>query len=275
MEEQFSKNKPLIIFFLIAFILAWGLMGLTIAQNYGWIGLEIPLEPILLIGSWIPNIAALLVVAFVLKRKGGIRKLFKGWLKLKVPAFWYIVTLSPLILSALSIFIYKLLYGVAPVSGILYDPTGLVAMLIMITITGATGEELGWRGFALPWLQSRMSALSASILLGTIWVLWHAPLWFAGLGYEESPFLVYAITGISFTVLVTWACNNSKGSLVIASLFHLTLNISVNIIESKALYIHAFLFLLSATIVVLVYGYSRLSKASELPIDKKTKEWLL
>jgi uncharacterized protein len=142
------------------------------------------------------------------------------------------------------------LYGVVPVEGILYDPTGLIVLIIMITITGAMGEELGWRGFALPWLQSRMSALSASILLGMIWVLWHAPLWFAGLGFEESPFLAYAITGISFTVLVTWACNNSRGSLVIASLFHLTLNISINIIESKALYIHAFLFLAFAMIIV-------------------------
>jgi uncharacterized protein len=275
MEIKFSTNKPLIRFFLIAFILAWCLMGLAIAQNYGWTMLAIPVEPILIIGSWIPNIAAFLVIAFILRRKGGIRKLFRGWLKLKVPAFWYLVTLSPLILSVLSIFIYKLLYGVSPVEKIITDPTSLVLLIIMITITGAMGEELGWRGFALPWLQSRMSALSASFLLGVIWVIWHAPLWFAGLGFEEIPFLAYAITGISFTILVTWACNNSGGSLVIASLFHLTLNISVNIIQSKALYVHAFLFLAFATIVVLVYGNSRLSKAAELPIDKKTNDWLL
>lgn len=275
METKFSTNKPLIIFFLIAFILAWALMGLSVAQNFGRIELAIPLEPLLIIGSWIPNIAAILVIAFVLKRKGGIKKLFKGWLKFKVPALWYMVTLTPLILSAFSIIIYMLLYGVAPVEGVLYDPAGLIVLIAMITITGAMGEELGWRGFALPWLQSRMSALSASILLGMIWVLWHAPLWFAGLGFEENPFLAYAITGISFTVLVTWACNNSRGSLVIASLFHLTLNISVNVLESKALYIHAFLFLALAIIIVLIYGYSRLSKASELPIDKKTNDWLL
>ena len=249
-------------------------MGLAVAQNYALIGLEIPLEPILIIGSWIPNIAAFIVIAFVWKRKGGIRKLFKGWLKVRVSFFWYLVTLSPLILSALSIIIYKLLYGVVPVEEIIYDPSSLVVLLLMITLTGALGEELGWRGFALPWLQSRMSALSASILLGIIWVLWHAPLWFAGLGFEENPFLAYAITGISFTVLVTWACNNSGGSLLIASLFHLTLNISVNIIHSKALYVHAFLFLIFAIIVVVVYGEARLSKSPEIPIDKNNKDWL-
>lgn len=274
METNFSKNKPLIIYFSLAFILAWTLMGLAVAKNYGWTALEIPVEPLLLIGSWIPNIAAFLVIAFVLKRKGGIRKLIKGWQKFKVSAFWYMVTLSPLVLSVLSLIIYKLLYGVVPVEGILYDPTSLIGLIVLITITGAIGEELGWRGFALPWLQSRMNALSASILLGLIWVLWHTPLWFAGLGFEEMPFLAYAIIGISFTVLVTWACNNSRGSLVIASLFHLTLNISINVIESRALYIHAFLLLVFAMIVVLVYGFSRLSKATELPINKRTNEWV-
>ncbi len=275
METKHSNKKPLVIFFLIAFILAWALMGLTVVQNYGWIELAIPIEPILIIGSWIPNIAAFLVIAFVLKRKGGIKKLFKGWIKFKVPGFWYLVTLSPIVISVLSIFVYKFLYGVAPVETIVNDPTGLIALVVMITITGAMGEELGWRGFALPWLQSQMNALSASILLGLLWAIWHAPLWFAGLGFEENPFPAYAIIGVAFTILVTWACNNSRGSLVIASLFHLTLNISVNIIESKALYIHAFLFLVFAVIIVLIYGYSRLSKVHELPIDKNTNDWLV
>ncbi|MCO5252119.1 MAG: CPBP family intramembrane metalloprotease [Candidatus Kapabacteria bacterium] len=273
METKSSNNKPLISFFIIAFILAWGLISVAIAKNYGWIDLEIPVEPFLIIGSWVPNIAAFLVLAIVLKRNGGITELLKGWLKFKVSAFWYIVTTFPLILAAMSIFIYKLLFGVAPVNDIMYDPVGLIALMIMITITGAMGEELGWRGFALPRLQSRTSALRASILLGLIWVLWHSPLWFAGIGFEEIPFLAYAIIGVSFTVLVTWACNNSRGSLLIASLFHLTLNVSVNIIENKALYILAFLFMALAVIVVLVYGYSKLSKASELPIDKNTYEW--
>jgi hypothetical protein len=87
METKFSKIKPLIIFFFVAFILAWSLMGLTVAQNYGWIELAIPFEPILLIGSWIPNIAAFLVIAFVLKRKGGIKNCLKAGRSLKCRLF--------------------------------------------------------------------------------------------------------------------------------------------------------------------------------------------
>jgi uncharacterized protein len=248
-------------------------MGLFVAQNHGWFPPGIPFEPVLIIGSWIPNIAAFVVIAFILKRKGGIRNLLQGWLKFNVPAFWYLVTLIPVAFALVSIPLYKLLYGVNPANEILFDPMAMFALLIISTITGATGEELGWRGFALPRLQTRMSALSASLVLGVIWTMWHVPLWFAGLGYERIPFVAYAILVISSTVLITWACNNSGGSMVIASLFHLTMNIAMNIIDSKALYVYAILIMAAAVFVVFMYGPSRLSKAAELPIDKKTGDW--
>ncbi|TVQ07591.1 MAG: CPBP family intramembrane metalloprotease [Bacteroidetes bacterium] len=274
METKRSNIKPLVIFFLLSCLLAWGLMGLFIAQNHGWVSPDIPFEPFLILGSWVPNIAAFLVIAFVLKRKGGIRQLLKGWLKFKVPAFWYLVAITPVIFAVLSMFIYKLLYGVTPVSEIVFDPMSMLALLIISTITGATGEELGWRGFALPGLQMRMSAFNASLVLGVIWTLWHVPLWFAGLGYEKIPFTAYAILVMSYTVLITWACNNSGGSMVIVTLFHLMMNVAMNILEIQAFFVYALLVLAITVLVVLLYGPSKLSKAPELPIDKETGEWL-
>lgn len=164
METKPSNNMPLVIFFLLSYLFAWGLMGLFIAQKHGWVSSAVPFEPFLVIGSWVPNIAAFLVITFVLKRKGGIRQLLKGWLKIKVPVLWYLVAITPVGLAVLSMFIYKLLYGVNPVSEIVFDPISMLALLVISTITGATGEELGWRGFALPRLQTRMSALNASLI---------------------------------------------------------------------------------------------------------------
>lgn len=269
MKTLIIRNKPLVIFFLLAFILAWSLMGMAIADNYGWFELSLSIEPLLIVGSWVPNIAAFLVIAFVLKKEGGIRELLNGWLRFRVPVFWYLATLIPIILAVFSILLYRLMYGEAPVANIVVDPVGMIALIVMITITGAMGEELGWRGFALPRLQSRMSALSASLLLGILWALWHAPLWFAGLGFEQIPFGAYTIIAISFTMLVTWVFNNTNGNLLLASLLHLSLNISVNIIEGRALYVHALLFLVFSGIVIFIYGPSRLSRAAGLPFDNK------
>jgi uncharacterized protein len=273
METKASNNKALVIFFLLACLLAWGLMGLFIAQNYGWLPPHIPFEPVLIIGSWVPNIAAFLVIAFVLKQKGGIRKLLKGWLKFRVPALWYLVTLTPVAFAVLSMFICRLLYGETPVSEIVFDPMSMLALLVISTVTGATGEELGWRGFALPRLQNKMSALNASLLLGVVWTLWHAPLWFAGLGYEKIPFAAYTLLLLSSTVLITWACNHTRGSLVIATLFHLMMNVAMNIIEIRAFIIYTLVVFVFTVIVVILYGPLRLSKAAELPIDGSTGEW--
>jgi len=273
MKTKRSNNKPVIIFILLTYLLSWSLMGLFIAQHRGWISAPIPFEPFLILGSWFPNIAAFLVIAFVLKQKGGISKLLKGWLKFKVPAFWYLVALTPLVFAVLSMLIYKLMYGVNPVSEIVFDPLGMLALIIISTVTGATGEELGWRGFALPRLQMGMSALNASLVLGVIWTLWHLPLWFAGLGYEKIPFGAYAILVMSYTVLITWACNNARGSMVIVTLFHLMMNVAMNILEIQAYFVYAMLVLVITVLVVFLYGPARLSKSTELPIEKGTGDW--
>lgn len=273
MKTNRTNHKPVVIFILLTYLLSWGLMGLFIAQFRGWISVPLTFEPFLILGSWFPNIAAFLVIAFVLKQKGGVKQLLKGWLKFKVPAFWYLVAFSPVVFAVISMFIYKLLYGVNPVSEIVFDPISMLALIIISTVTGATGEELGWRGFALPRLQVRMNALNASMVLGVIWTLWHLPLWFAGLGYENIPFGAYVILVMSYTVLITWACNNSRGSMVIVTIFHLMMNVAMNILEIKAYFVYAILVLAITVVVVFLYRPSKLSKTAELPIEMETGDW--
>lgn len=84
-------------------------------------------------------------------------------------------------------------------------------------------EEFGWRGFALPRLQDRFSALTSSLILGLLWGLWHLPLTLA-YGDPVVPFLL-KITAIS--VLITWVFNNTRGSMLIAMLCHASLNASI------------------------------------------------
>lgn len=256
-----ESNKPLVLFFILAFIIAWCIMALPIAKNLEILNFQMPTEPLLLVGSWVPNIAAFLVLGFYLGQRREIGKLIRGWIQLKIPFRWFLAALSPILIVLVTLGIYRLVYGMFPLNEAVLSPISFIGLVVMITITGAMGEELGWRGFALPRLQKRMSSLMASLLLGVIWVLWHLPLWFAGIGFEEIPYWAYAVTGISFTILVTWVFNHTGGSMAIASLFHLTLNISVNIIESSALPVHAFVFLLFAITVVVLNGPKKLSRS--------------
>ena len=52
-------------------------------------------------------------------------------------------------------------------------PLALLAS-IFLDIGGVT-EETGWRGFALPLLQARMTPLAATLIVGLMWGVWHFP----------------------------------------------------------------------------------------------------
>lgn len=91
------------------------------------------------------------------------------------------------------------------------------------------GEEVGWRGFALPHLQQRLNALVATLVLTIFWALWHTPLFFYRAGYTSMD--VYGIVGWVFSlvtgsVLLTWLFNSSNGSVLACAIFHATVDIA-------------------------------------------------
>jgi uncharacterized protein len=90
------------------------------------------------------------------------------------------------------------------------------------------GEEVGWRGFVLPRLQARHSALVSSLLLTLGWAVWHAPLFLYRPGYTGMD--VAGIAGWLFSlvtgsVLLTWLYNGSRGSLLVVAIFHAAIDV--------------------------------------------------
>ena len=259
-EENFnniSLKQSLIPFFVLSFILH---ICCLLIQIF------IHLEPIQIIASfiapWTPNIAAIIVVGLIIKEKSGIRKLFGGWKKWRVNFSWYLVALSPLAVTFSAVGLYYLLGGNPPgieplliLGPVQFSLGTLFGLIFQSLITGATGEELGWRGFALPRLQSRYNSLASSIILGIIWSCWHLPVWilFPQQG-EVIPFWSFFIQTVAVSVIITWAYNNSGGSLVIVSLFHMILNFSLTLVILSGLIWYNIMNFIIFDLVILIYA---------------------
>ena len=98
---------------------------------------------------------------------------------------------------------------------------------------GPLGEELGWRGYALPRLQARHGALASSLMIGAVWTLWHVPFFWAPAGttISGSPITVLAVCKylamlVGLSIVMTWIYNSSNGSTGLSVAFHATWNTS-------------------------------------------------
>jgi len=110
-------------------------------------------------------------------------------------------------------------------------PAVVVTFLFSIFPGSALGEELGWRGFALPRLQARRSALAASLIVGAVWGTYHFPLFLLGSPVRPfALFLPFALSCVIMSIFYTWMYNGTGGSLFIAVLLHAATNLPLTIV---------------------------------------------
>jgi membrane protease YdiL (CAAX protease family) len=138
---------------------------------------------------------------------------------------------------------------------------------VIVILLISLGEEFGWRGFALPRLQERFSALNASLVLGVVWGFWHFPGFLIGTGVPlDLPFGVFLLWTVLATVLMTWIYNNTGGSILSAILFHSAANATFNYLpllpewagQGTTFDVFLGLVLLAVVAVVARYGARRL-----------------
>jgi membrane protease YdiL (CAAX protease family) len=174
-------------------------------------------------------VAAVIITAQEYGREG-LRALMGRVLRWRVAPIWYGVTiLGPLALTLAAVALHATLGGRMPSLGTLIGalPVVLLTALYMI-VSVALGEEVGWRGYALPAsLQARHGALLSSLILGVLWALWHLPLFFnPDTLYGNLPFVLFLAYLVPFTILITWVFNSTGGSVLLAMIFHAFMNAS-------------------------------------------------
>jgi membrane protease YdiL (CAAX protease family) len=109
---------------------------------------------------------------------------------------------------------------------------GLVTFLYIVVFAGPLFEEPGWRGFALPRMQTRWGPLAGTLILSVLWAAWHfteyltSPDFAATNGGGLTPRAagVLLLDAISFSVVITWVFNHTRGSVLVAILAHTAIN---------------------------------------------------
>lgn len=113
-----------------------------------------------------------------------------------------------------------------PVTGFTLIGWVVLKFMYQFFFFNGTGEEVGWRGFALPRLQLRFSSLTAALLLSLIWVPWHIFLWQAE-GRSINTFAFWQMSyliHVPSSVIICWIFNRSRGSILIAGITHASAN---------------------------------------------------
>jgi len=178
------------------------------------------LFPVPLLASG-PFLAAIITAAVVGGRTG-LRDYFRRLIRWRVGVGWYVVAfLAPVAAWAIAAYVNILLGAASP------SPVQLAGWSLIMTSTlgflinpfGGAWEEPGWRGYALPLLLRRHSALVGSAVLGVMWAIWHVPLFLTGLIPWPDAALVFTLSFV-FTAIYL----RTAGSVLIAFLLHASIN---------------------------------------------------
>ena len=213
------KRSPLVAYFVLVFGIEWLLVFLLSSL--------VPPMIALLIGSWLPNAVGLLVTGIAGGRTG-LRALFSKVVLWRIGLKWHVIAFFlPIALAFLTIGLYMLSGNAAPS----FAPASqLLTIVVICLFTGALGEELGWRGTALPRLQARWNPLVSSLVLGVLWGLYHLPSFLlSGLPLQGIPLIPFMLAATWITILVSWIFNHTGGSLIPVFLVHFAFNFIGNV----------------------------------------------
>ncbi len=271
MRTDVCRDSPrfqLILFFGLS-LLAWLIWIPHAAAALGHEVPAVPLNsPLNALPVWAPGLAAVVVCALA-GGKASVRTLFRPIRYWRVGIGWYaFVILFPGVQWLTALGIDRLLgrtytLGPNPVLAVLGpEAAAVLPFIVVFALPNGLGEELGWRGFALPKLQAKHSALTASIVLGLFWGSWHIPAWIA---QEQTtlgplPTLGQITSTIPVAILFTWVYNNTNRSLLPVWLFHASIALTGYFTPQLPTYTHAILSWGLAIAIVVVAGPTHLTR---------------
>jgi membrane protease YdiL (CAAX protease family) len=275
------ENRNLVLYFLGAFAWSW-FFWIPMNEAFG--------NSLTVIGTFGPLVSAFILTYFN-QGTEGVKKLLKSGVDLGFRKKWLIpiLLLFPAIDGSV-VLVATVTEGVNIDSSWISNLSFVTVELLLFFIVAfflAAGEEFGWRGYSLRRLEAHFSAFTSSLLLGVIWWAWHIPVFGVLGGFSGSEnahawqfVLWYFIVVVTYSVLFTWICNNTEGSILAVILFHAILNLSDIAIGSVSSqvprysipYFYAITILVAIAIaIVIVYGPERLTRNTNKHADEHQK----
>ncbi|MBS1526221.1 MAG: CPBP family intramembrane metalloprotease [Bacteroidetes bacterium] len=241
----------LAIYFLLAFLIAWGAWFPAFSHPQS-------LKLLSFAGLFAPALSAIAIV-YTNNGRQGVKALLGRYTILRFHAGWYVFA----VLFVPLLFILSLLADNA------FYHTGLKNLLLPVSPVVApvsfiwlmfinSGEEIGWRGFALPRLQKLLkSPIYASLVLGIFWSLWHLPIYLVpGQSSIPLPLFLFFTTGLSFIYTVLF--NQTRGSLFSVVLLHASTDVvprifNITLFSSHTWLIFGILTWISAIVLFIIF----------------------
>jgi len=227
-REGAAPARSLLGFFSLTFGAAW-ICFISVAAALpapGMLGYLV-----VLLGTVTPSLVAL-TLTFRRHGQAGVRALVGRVLHWRVSARWYLFTAGYTIGIKLTV---ALLHRVTTGAWPRFENLSwhMIPLAIAISTPVQAGEEIGWRGYALPGLAERFGLARASLLLGLIWALWHLPLFFVRWAdtYGQS-FPLFALQVVALSVAFAWLWAKTNQSLLLPMLLHAAVNNSKDIVPS-------------------------------------------
>jgi len=269
------KEHPLVLFFPLAYFFSTILWFPQIASAQGWT--NNPASTYWhLIGGLGPMLAAILVT-WIISGRDGIRELGERTFKWRVDVRWHLIAwLIPTLIFFVGAIIVGLFWGEWPDFRLFgrtneYPEMPLLVYWAANIIFYGFGEEIGWRGFALPRLQKRYGALSATAILSIFWTTWHLPLFLCIAGYMKmglGDFMGLCVSFFLGAAILTWLYNSTKGSIFIAAVFHGMLDIAVRTPSpEKVEVVTGALIMLLGIVIILTHKAATLSRLEKQVLE--------
>jgi membrane protease YdiL (CAAX protease family) len=221
MNPRTSNFKALTAFFILTFVIGW-LAWIPILINH-----ESP-KWSAFIFLFSPALSALLVAGLT-NGLTGIKDILGHYLLWKFHIKWYL--LAFLLIPAIFLLAVLILFRSNSLPLWTNLPWYFVIASFLYLMFINSGEEIGWRGFALPRLQNILpNPLLASIILGAIWAAWHLPQYFV-LNQPNIPLIPFFLFITGSSIIYTILFNNTQSSLFFAVILHASTDVVPRIMQ--------------------------------------------